>query len=136
MHKEFQPIRKRQKKKHTNDDVRNARELSKQSKHAFCHFRCLNQSHSCIYSNSSLHNSSILNSNSISNSQSQSKVLVCTRNNPNVNTFDNTIHKRSRTKNMSTQTPLQENPNVSNQPPQRVCSKSITIATQTDKPSN
>ena len=33
-------------------------------------------------------------------------------------------------------TPLQENPNVSNQPPQLNCSKSNNIATQTDNPSN
>ena len=117
--------------KHAYNDVINT---SKLNKHGFCQFRCPNQSHSCNYSNSSLHNFSLQISKSTSSSNSlstKSKVLVCTRKNPNSNTFDKLIHKRPRTRKMIN-TPLQENTTVSNQPPQLNLPKSITTAIQTD----
>ena len=105
---------------------------TKKSKHVFCHSRYLKQSHSCNQSNSSLHNLSLYNQNSRS---LKTHVLVCTQNNPNLNTFDLPIHKRHRAKKMNN-TPLQEISNVSNQPHQSTYPKSITITTQTDNPTN
>ena len=58
--------------KHANYDVINTSKLNKQSKDAFCQFRCSNQSHPCNYSNTSLHNFSSHISKSTSNSNSLS----------------------------------------------------------------
>ena len=74
-----------------NYDATKARKQNKQSKRAFCHSRCLKQSHSCNQSNFSLRNLSLYNPNSRS---LKTHVLVCTRNNPNLNTFDIPIYKR------------------------------------------
>ena len=135
--------------KHTKYDVTNTSEQNKQNRHAFCQIRCSHQSHSCNLSNSSLHKVSLPSSKLISHSNScptnshsiphsnyistNSKVLVCTRNNPYSNTSDNPIHKRPRAKKMS---PLQENNIVSNQPQQLDPPKSITTSTQTDNQCN
>ena len=117
---------------HARYDVIKAREQNIQSKHAFCHSRCLKQSHSCNHPNSSLNNLSLYQSNSrFLNTQ----VPVCTRNNPNSITFKKTIHKRPRAKKMNN-IPLQESPNVSIHPNQTIYPKSITIATQIEKLTN
>ena len=113
-------------------DAIKARKQNKQSKHVFCHSRYLKQSHSCNQSNSSLHNLSLYNQ--ISRSL-KTHVLVCTWNKPTLNIFDFPIHKRHQAKKMNN-TPLQKIPNVSNQPHQSTYPKYITIATQTDTPTN
>ena len=97
------------------------RKQNKPNTRAFCHFRRSNQLLSSIHSNYSNLNT---------------KIPVCTRNNPNSDTFIKPIRKRFRSKKMKL-IPLPENPNVGNQStPVPINPTAITIATQKDNPPN